>query len=79
MKQKQKIEIKELLDLSLLNEGQLQCLAEEFEKIISDFYSKKPPQKPPWQNKTKNFIINLVQTLDNQTNVLYNISIVSKW
>lgn len=50
MKKNAKIDIKDLLDLSLLNEGQLQCLAEEFEKIISDFYSGKPTQKPPWQN-----------------------------
>lgn len=50
MKKKEKIKIEELLDLSLLTEGQLQCLAEEFEKIISDFYKVKSDKKPPWQN-----------------------------
>lgn len=50
MKKKEKIKIEELLDLSLLSEGQLQCLAEEFEKIVSDFYHLKPDKKPPWQN-----------------------------
>ena len=50
MKKKEKIKIEDLLDLSLLTEGQLQCLAEEFEKMICDFYKMKPDKKPPWQN-----------------------------
>lgn len=44
---KAKIDVTDLLDLSLLSEGQLQCLAEEFEKLICDFYESKPIQKPP--------------------------------
>ena len=47
MKKQDKKIIEDLLDLSLLTEGQLQCLAEEFEKMICDFYKMKPDKKPP--------------------------------
>lgn len=44
---KEKIKIEELIDLTLLSEGQLQCLAEEFEKLICEFHNIKPQQNPP--------------------------------
>lgn len=47
MKQEDKIKLENAVDLSLLSEGQLQCLAEEFEKLISDFFKLKRAKKPP--------------------------------
>lgn len=36
-----------LIDLSLLSEGQLQCLAEEFELMICNLYNFNIDKKPP--------------------------------
>lgn len=44
---KEKIDSEEYIDLSLLNEGQLQCLAEEFEAMLCKFYGIKSQEKPP--------------------------------
>ncbi len=40
--------ISKLPELSLVRDGELQCLAEEFERLITEFYkSKQTPKEPP--------------------------------
>lgn len=47
MKQADKIKLENAVDLSLLSNGQLQCLAEEYEELITNFYKIKRAKKPP--------------------------------
>lgn len=47
MNKKEKKILEELVDLSLLTEGQIECLVDEFEKIIIEFYKSKSGKRPP--------------------------------
>ena len=47
MTKSEKVIVNDLIDLSLLSEGQLQCLTEEFELMLCNLYNLNIDKKPP--------------------------------